>query len=372
LLDYHMPEMNGLQLADVIKSTPELAGIKLIMLSSAAVSAAERPQETAWFECLIQKPVRLSDLFNAMITVIVGTAPPKASAAALPATDEHANRPAGARILVAEDNPVNRELVHHMLAQLGAIPLMATNGLEALDVLARDAVDIVLMDCQMPELDGYQATKRLREIESREGRARMPVIALTANALVGDRERCLAAGMDDYLPKPFTRNELSAVLGKWVDREGFASARNKGAPQPSLAATTVISSRPGSPALDPAVLESLRSLSSDGGETLVAKLAQIFRDDALLRREQLQRAFDESNAELLRSAAHAFKSSSANMGARTLAELCRQIETQTLGGDLPDSCAPLLVELEHEYARVDQCVSQILETAETADDQDAA
>ena len=372
LLDYHMPEMNGLQLAEVIKSTPQLAGIRLIMLSSAAVSAAERAHESACFECIVAKPIRLSDLFNAMITVAVGTAPRKVFASAAPVAADDATLLAGVRILVAEDNPVNRELVHHMLAPLGAVTLMATNGLEALDVLARESVDIVLMDCQMPELDGYHATERRRDIEKREGRSRVPVIALTANALVGDRERCLAAGMDDYLPKPFTRRELFTLLLKWVDGGANAAARGKDGTKSIAAVTTVINSRAGHPALDRAVLESLHSLSSDGGKALVAKLAQIFRDDALLRREQLRRAFDESNAELLRSAAHAFKSSSANMGARTLAELCRQIETQTLGGDIPDSCASLLVELEHEYARVDHSVSQILTGARATADQYAA
>ena len=300
----------------------------------------------------------------------MGAAPRKMAAAAGATPGDDANRLAGVRILVVEDNPVNRELVHHMLAHLGAASLMATNGLEALDVLAREAVDIVLMDCQMPELDGYHATRRLRQIEEREGKARMPVIALTANALVGDRERCVAAGMDDYLPKPFTRRELSALLVKWVESEARTTARGKDAARATV--TTVINTRAGTPALDPAVLESLRSLSSEGGEALVVNLAHIFRDDALLRREQLRRAFDESNAALLRSAAHAFKSSSANMGARTLAELCRQIETQTLGGDIPDSCASLLVELEHEYARVDRSVSRILANADATADQDAA
>jgi signal transduction histidine kinase/CheY-like chemotaxis protein len=371
LLDYHMPEMNGFQLAEAIKTAPDLARARLIMLSSAAVSASERTEEASWFECMISKPIRLSDLFNAMIIVVVGKSPRKASPVSPPVIDDVANRLAGARILVAEDNPVNRELAHHMLAQLGAISLMATNGSEALDVLARETVDVVLMDCQMPELDGYQATKRLREIESQNGRKRVPVIALTANALVGDRERCLAAGMDDYLPKPFTGDELSALLSKWVVLDAASDPRER-VTKSTPAITTVIGSRVGSPALDPAVLASLRSLSADGGETLVAKLAQIFRDDAQLRREQLTRAFDESNAELLRSAAHAFKSSSANMGARTLAELCRQIETQTLGGEVPDSCAGLLVELGHEYARVDHCVAQILATAESTADQNAA
>jgi len=224
----------------------------------------------------------------------------------------------------------------------------------------------------MPELDGYQATARLREIESRDGGKRMPVIALTANALVGDRERCLAAGMDDYLPKPFTRNELFAVLSKWIGSDTLALGQRREATKPAHVVAPIISSRVGSPALDPAVLASLRSLGADGGEALVGKLAQIFRDDAQLRRDQLRRAYDESNAELLRSAAHAFKSSSANMGARTLAELCRQLETQTLGGDIPDACASLLVELEHEYARVDYCVAAILATAETVVDEHAA
>jgi CheY-like chemotaxis protein len=211
----------------------------------------------------------------------------------------------------------------------------------------------------------------LREIESGAGQKRIPVIALTANALVGDRERCLDAGMDDYLPKPFTRNELFAKLLNWIDNDALA-AEQRAAAKPAHAVTAIISSRVGSPALDPSVLASLRTLSADGGEALVAKLAQIFRDDAQLRRDQLRRAFDESNAELLRSAAHAFKSSSANMGARTLAELCRQIETQTLGGEIPEACAGLLVELEHEYARVDHCVAQILATSGIAADQNAA
>jgi len=372
LLDYHMPEMNGLQLAEVIKSTHQLASTRLVMLSSAAVSAAERAQESAWFECIVSKPIRLSDLFNAMVTVAVGAAPRNVSATAPPSGVDDVELLAGLRLLVAEDNPVNRELVHHMLAPLGAVTLMATNGLEALDVLARESVDIVLMDCQMPELDGYQATGRLRELESRQGKPRMPVIALTANALVGDRERCVAAGMDDYLPKPFTRRELTTLLVEWVDSTGHATIKGKDAAKATSSVTTMMGSRAGDPALDPAVLESLRSLSSDGGEALVAKLAKIFRDDALLRRDQLRRAFDESNAELLRSAAHAFKSSSANMGARSLAELCRQIETQTLGGDIPDSCASLLVELEHEYARVDYSVSQILARARVTADQNAA
>ena len=196
------------------------------------------------------------------------------------------------------------------------------------------------------------------------------MIALTANALVGDRERCVAAGMDDYLPKPFTRKELATLLVKWVD--GDSAAGNKNVARGPASLSTAVVARAGIPALDPAALQSLRSLSSDGGEALVAKLAHIFRDDALLRREQLRRAFDESNAALLRSAAHAFKSSSANMGARTLAELCRQIETQTLGGEIPDSCASLLVELEHEYARVDHSVAEILASASEPAGQNAA
>jgi len=173
------------------------------------------------------------------------------------------------------------------------------------------------------------------------------------------------------LPKPFTRRELLVILRKWIDGDALAATADERTREPARVITAAMSAR-ASPALDPAVLASLRSLSADGGEALVVKLAQIFRDDAQLRRDQLRRAFDESSAELLRSAAHAFKSSSANMGARALAEICRQIETQTLGGDIPEACASLLVELEHEYARVDHRVTQILATTVTAVEQDAA
>lgn len=143
---------------------------------------------------------------------------PLAPADLRPAPEPARAAPAfGARVLVAEDNAVNQRLIAKLLERLGCFPTMAGDGREALDLLAKEEFDLVLMDCQMPTLDGFEAARAIRLSEAATSAARMPIVALTANAMRGDRERCLEAGMDDYLTKPLKRADLERTLARWLD-----------------------------------------------------------------------------------------------------------------------------------------------------------
>ena len=211
LLDFHMPSMNGLELAAAIRTDPALRGLPLLMLSSALMREHREEIERIHFHAVFQKPVRASALTRALLGL---WSSPSTSQTA-PSTPPPAIvrvRPTGLRVLVAEDNPVNQRLTRRLVEKLGHSCVTVENGREALAALAREAFDMVLMDGQMPEMDGYEATAELRRIEAATGRARMPVIALTANALEGERERCLTLGMDDYVSKPVSFADLSRAM----------------------------------------------------------------------------------------------------------------------------------------------------------------
>jgi signal transduction histidine kinase/CheY-like chemotaxis protein len=218
ILDLMMPAMDGFELARAIKSDPALAGARLILLTSFGQRGDDAAARDIGVAAYLTKPVRQSQLYDCLSTV-VGHAPagpdaPRELPAGRPAGE--ARRMSNKLILLAEDNIVNQKVAARQLQKLGYRADLVANGLEALEALGRIAYDLVLMDCQMPEMDGYEATA---EIRRREGDARRtPIVAMTANALEGDREKCLAAGMDDYVSKPVKPEELAAVLGRWLSK----------------------------------------------------------------------------------------------------------------------------------------------------------
>ena len=218
LTDVHMPKMDGFGLVERIRKMPEFSTATIMMLTSAGQQGdAARCRELGVAAYLL-KPVRKSDLRDAIARVLgvhepTGAVQPK-TAMSLQAGKNPAVR---LRVLLAEDNPVNQLLVQRLLVKRGHSVVVASTGLEALDLLQRENVDVVLMDIQMPEMDGLEATKAIRSRES-DGRPRMPVIALTAHAMKGDREKCLAAGMDAHLSKPIRPAELDEVLVKFMGR----------------------------------------------------------------------------------------------------------------------------------------------------------
>jgi CheY-like chemotaxis protein len=225
-------------------------------------------------------------------------------------------------VLLVEDNPVNQEVAQAMLQELGVEVVSAWSGEEALEKLAADRFEVVLMDCQMPRLDGYAATSRFREWEKEHQRSRTFIVALTANALSGDAEKCFAAGMDRYLSKPFTSDQLYRVLESCGSdaMPVMAEARSED-----------------SAVLDPLTVGRIRALHRPGGPDLFAKVVGLYVASSLALTDALRAAALSHDAVGIRQAAHALKSSSANVGAIAFAELCKDVESAAEDGKLNDA-----------------------------------
>jgi CheY-like chemotaxis protein/HPt (histidine-containing phosphotransfer) domain-containing protein len=225
-------------------------------------------------------------------------------------------------VLLVEDNESNRIVAQTHLERFGLQVDMAEDGQQALDRLETGHFDLVMMDCQMPLVDGFAATAALRLRETAGG-SRLPVIALTANAMQGDRERCLAAGMDDYLAKPFTGDEMFAVLARWLPLE------RRREPFPSLPLVPGESGEQAGvsgPPLDPVVLENIRSLAPDKADALIRQLVGAYLVAAGGELERFECGLRDDASAVVAAAAHALKSSSFNVGAINLAERCKAIE----------------------------------------------
>ena len=222
ILDYQMPGMEGVTLAAQVKADPRLQDAVLVILSSVGRGAETRAKEVPGIDAWLVKPAKESQLMKALATAWVkrsrtGARPP--SWINTPAGPYLADRFAGSgiRVLIAEDNVVNQRVAVLMLHKLGLRADVAGNGLEAVQMSAMAPYDLILMDCQMPEMDGYAAA---REIRRREGASRhVNIIAMTAEAMAGARDRCLESGMDDYIPKPVRMEDLCAVLQKWFAQQ---------------------------------------------------------------------------------------------------------------------------------------------------------
>jgi CheY-like chemotaxis protein/HPt (histidine-containing phosphotransfer) domain-containing protein len=241
------------------------------------------------------------------------------------------------RILVAEDNPINQLVITQQLLALGYGVAAVANGLEVLAALDEERFDLIFMDCQMPSMDGYEATRRIR---ARPGAERnIPIVALTANAMKGDLERCLAVGMNEYISKPFRQDNLIRTLERWLMGRKVSPPPEPSAPAASYADL----------AIDPDRLASLRALGAAAGQDLLGELLARFRTQTQVI--ELRRALEASDRAQLRFVAHSLKGSSGTMGAMRLSRLCAQLEEQAEGSPLT-ICADLLGAIAEEYLRV--------------------
>jgi PAS domain S-box-containing protein len=228
LLDMMMPGMNGLELARAIKADPAIASVQLILLTSISQDYDTETMHRHGISAHLTKPVRQSRLYDCIASTLASQSGKKPQPVSGSSDSDKANAFLGARVLLAEDQPVNQEVARGMVESFGCRVEVVSNGQEALDALSKTPYDLVLMDCQMPELDGYAATRIFREREAQNAKnqsgqaqaiRRTPIIAMTAHAMQGDRELCLAAGMDDYISKPFNLDRLFALLKRWLPSE---------------------------------------------------------------------------------------------------------------------------------------------------------
>jgi CheY-like chemotaxis protein len=226
---------------------------------------------------------------------------------------------------------------------------VAADGQEAVEKVPSEPVDVILMDCQMPGMDGFQATAAIRSMEVESDVTPTPIIAVTANALKGDRERCLAAGMDDYLTKPYTSEQLHAVLSLFLRPAAIAPSADAPA-QADVGDSAGESPKSESP-VDSNVLDGLSSLQKPGAPNIVKKVIDLYLESSRVLKDRLRDAVESANAALLREVAHALKSSSANVGAIGLADLCKHLEMMGREDNLSD--APIVHgRFEKEYERV--------------------
>jgi CheY-like chemotaxis protein/HPt (histidine-containing phosphotransfer) domain-containing protein len=362
-----MPDTDGLELARRMKADLGLANIELIMLTSTMqVNAAEIAD--AGVREWLMKPVRSSEFYNRLMRLMstrqqtVPSAAPSASvsgpASAGSSTGSAAassaevppesvlQGPSRGRILVVEDNEVNQLVARATVTKFGYAVDVVSDGEKALAATARVRYAAVLMDCHMPVMDGFEATRIIR---SRDGKhLRLPIIAMTAGALDGDRERCLAAGMDDYLSKPVDAAELEAVLTRWVPDRA-----------PQLLAVT--GGRP--PALDSDRLAILRDLGPEGGLGLLPAAAEAFRRDLPARLDVLRESVHNGAGATLVQAAHALKGAAANIGATGAAALCGELEEMGRSGKHDDG-PQLVSRLEAELVQVNFDLDLALEAAQ--------
>jgi signal transduction histidine kinase/ligand-binding sensor domain-containing protein/CheY-like chemotaxis protein len=308
-----------------------------IRLASFVSLARPKIADGLHFDAELSKPLRLLQLYRTLSSR-AEDAGELAMAANLAAANSNAPRLRG-RVLVVEDQALNREVAEGMLTALGLQVATAADGREALDMLAAGTVDIVLMDCQMPVMDGFSATAELRR---REGAGRRtPVIALTADATSEGREACLAAGMDDYLAKPFTRVALHTVLARWLPVETAAVA-------PAPVETPA---PPMGDLLDRATLNALRALPRKGTKDMLSHIVERYLADSRELVASIERAIEQGEATELARAAHAWRSYNGNVGAHSLANLCRELEDRARAGNVA-AARELLGELRALHARV--------------------
>ncbi len=362
ILDVAMPGMDGFHLAQEIRNDPDLREIPILISTSVTIPGHKRRAEELKIASYLLKPLSRKDLLRAVRGALRG----------LRIRTERAPTPTGplfagreVRVLVVEDNPVNQQVAKGMLENWGITVQTAASGQEALRAVASGAFDLVLMDVQMPDLDGLEATRRIRRIQGLEG---LPVVALTAHALEEHRQQCLEAGMNDFLSKPFRAAELREVLLRWlgspVDAGGPPDGgTGGGALHPLQAAEGAAGPGEAGQVREPPVdLEGFRHAMREGGiEEVVPAVIEIFLAEMPPRMQELAGALERADAKGVEDAAHALKSGARNVRANRLGDLLELMEQRGREGNL-EAARGLQQEILEEFEAVVRYLDQQKET----------
>ena len=387
IMDLDIPGMDCAELAKQIRAESSFSSIKLVLLTHLGRRGEAKMAHEAGFAAYLTKPIHHAQLHQALCLVMGQHQEEQSSerSALTPLVTRHTFQETQARarvkLLLAEDNLVNQKVAVRMLDKLGYRVDVVGNGREAIEALQRIPYDVLLMDCQMPEMDGFEATQEIRRRETslvaggppnvnEEPRTtrherRLPIIAMTANAMKGDREKCFAKGMDDFVAKPVKIEELEAVLVRWVPKqetslvaEDSSLANNEhpatsDEPQATSHEPQAANKEPHitthEPPLDADTLNGLKKLG-DGDPSFLIEVIQQFLEDGPRHVAAIRQAAIDANADALMKAAHGFKGSCRNMGALPLGELCFALEQKGRDGEA-ENVEDSLVALESEYAR---------------------
>jgi two-component system, sensor histidine kinase and response regulator len=346
IIDMQMPGMDGLELAGAIKSDPSNEGIRIILMTSMGQRGHAARSAQAGIAGYLNKPVRQSQLYDCIRTVMGSPSPGSTQLA--PQTAEivtaHSLREAKGlrriRVLLAEDNQTNQMVAVRMLELMGYQVDVAVNGVEAADACRNVTYGAVLMDSQMPEMDGLNATRQIREFEVALGKPAVPIVGLTADAMQGDREKCLAAGMNDYLSKPFKVEQLRQILDKWCHSPESGSA-------PEGAALIHEQS-----AIDASIFDEFRGAGAPGhANAFVSNLIAQYLADSTLLIVELKAAVKRRDASALRMAGHNLKGASSTVGAHRMAGICAELEALGRRSSF-DGTEALMASLVVEFDRV--------------------
>ncbi len=338
MLDHDMQEFSGINLSVTVKKNKALADIPLILMNSIRDLEDTMVWTTAGVKSYLTKPVRQSDLYNALIATVSIPNRKKELESSKTTRVESFN----AHVLIAEDNPVNQELVKMLLTKHGCTYSIARNGEEAIDLIETQTdkpFDLILMDCQMPIMDGYEATKRIRAIIEPE--VSIPIVAITANSMEGDQDKCIASGMDDYLTKPFSQKQLAVTLQKWLPnkistprKESLSSTVGSFEPEANEVNVTKGTDTVQldetetdiSELLNRNTIDNIRSLQREGSPDILGKIVGLYLDNSNKIMQEIEQSVSDKDGKSLRSSAHSLKSSSANLGADRLADMCKAME----------------------------------------------
>lgn len=351
LVDFLMPDMSGEDFARKVKSDPRFADTHLILVTSMPRRGDAARMSEIGFDAYLPKPVRWGQLHAVMKKVMEGTAQAKGEPRTL-ITRHSLREQSRARLLLVEDNPINQKVAICLLQKLGFACDVAVNGAEALEALAARGYDLVFMDCQMPEIDGFEAT---RQIRAREDGHRTPVVAMTALTMQEDIARCVRAGMDDYVPKPIDAISLKRVLGKFLGADAVAPAASVDTVQPPPCEEVQPS---------PVDLNRLTKVS-DGDYEIECDLIETFLGEIERRMDALTSAIGNEEIEQVYRNAHSIKGAAGNMGARKMQELAQSIEESGRVGDLHE-VPEAMRRLDVEWSRVDRFLRTHLEATRPA------
>ncbi|MFK8068341.1 MAG: response regulator [Gammaproteobacteria bacterium] len=369
ILDNQLPDTDGVSLARKVKNDSSLAEIKIIMLSSVGNIEETGQWLMAGVETYLNKPIRQNELYESVCAALYADKTDYISSDHIQvASNINNTSDLQGHILVAEDNIVNQELAREMIGNLGCTTEILDNGQLTFDAITKYSLDnlhkpydLILMDCQMPEMDGFEATKQIRAWESQQKEIhRIPIIALTANAMEGDREKCLAAGMDDYMAKPFNLEQLGALLHRWLpllakENKSVIFQQNKKKEEQLL--EQINEAEIESPEiktianLDTSAFDKIRKLQREGQANVVLKVIKLFLGNSQKIIRTLESAISEGDHALIQRSAYSLKSSCSTVGATDLVKICSELEAFAKAEDVEKAQSSLMV-LDYEYDAV--------------------